>query len=276
LSAPAIALYEASKRFGRVLALDRICFTIAPGEVIGFVGPNGSGKTTTLRMISGFLDPDAGRVEVAGHDVTRERTRVRAGIGYMPESVPLYSDMRVAEFLRFRGRLKRLGRDRTRERVAQVAGLCGLGEHQQRIIGQLSKGFRQRVGLADALLGEPPILLLDEPTSGLDPVQVREFRKLIAGLAERHTIVISSHILSEIEVMASRIIMLARGRVVGDGTLAELRTACGLDDTGSLEDVFVALAGNQARQGQDAGQAGQQGEKGEGGEGGEGGEEDAP
>jgi ABC-2 type transport system ATP-binding protein len=258
LSAPAIALHEASKRFGRVLALDTICFTIQPGEVIGFVGPNGSGKTTTLRMISGFLDPDSGRVEVAGHDVTQERTRVRAGIGYMPESVPLYSDMRVAEFLRFRGRLKRLGRARTRERVAQVAELCGLAEHQQRIIGQLSKGFRQRVGLADALLGEPPILLLDEPTSGLDPVQVREFRKLIAGLAARHTIVISSHILSEIEVMAGRIIMLARGRVVGDGTLAELRTACELDDRGSLEDVFVALAGKSAPR--DAGAGGEDGQ----------------
>jgi ABC-2 type transport system ATP-binding protein len=261
LSTPAIALHEASKRFGRVLALDRVRFTIEPGDVIGFVGPNGSGKTTTLRMISGFLDPDHGRVEVLGHDVSRERTRVRVSIGYMPESVPLYGDMRVAEYLRFRARLKRLGRATSRERAAAVAALCGLEQHQQRIIGQLSKGYRQRVGLADALLCEPPILLLDEPTSGLDPVQVREFRRLIADLATRHTIVISSHILSEIEVMASRIIMLARGRVVGQGTLAELRAACGLDDKRSLEDIFMALAeepGDRTREpGDEAGEAGE-------------------
>ncbi len=241
MTVPALQLRSLCRRFGGVEAISDVSFTVAEGEVLGFVGPNGSGKTTTLRIVAGFLDADAGRVEVGGYDVVRERHRAQEQIGYLPESVPLYRDMRVTEYLRFRARLKGLGRRRVRERVDAVLETCDLGDSADRVIGRLSKGFRQRVGLADALVAEPPILILDEPTSGLDPLQVREFRSFIADLSAHHTVVLSSHILTEIENLATRVVVLSGGRVVADGALDELRAGCGLEPDRSLEEVFLAL-----------------------------------
>ncbi|MEM9488070.1 MAG: ABC transporter ATP-binding protein, partial [Myxococcota bacterium] len=163
MSEHAIALDRASKRFGRTIALDRVSFAVAPGEVLGFVGRNGAGKTTALRVLSGFIDLDSGRARVLGTDVASQRTAV-AAIGYLPESVPLYRDMRISEYLRFRARLKGIGRAQRAERIADACQRCGLSGAERRIIGHLSKGWRQRVGLADTLLARPPVLLLDEPT----------------------------------------------------------------------------------------------------------------
>ena len=240
-SGPVIELRAVEKRFGRAVALDRVSFSVAAGEVVGLVGPNGAGKSTALRIMTGFLDADAGEVRVSGHDVAREPLAARGCIGYMPEAVPLYEDMRVDEYLRFRARLKRVpGRDLS-ARLQAVCATCGLGDQRRRIIGQLSKGYRQRVGLADALVGDPPLLVLDEPTAGLDPVQTRAFRDLLRALAGARTVLVSSHALADIEAVADRVIVLARGRVVGDGTIAALRARLGMDAARSLEDVLVAL-----------------------------------
>lgn len=244
---PAIALDGVYKRFGAQRALDGVSFRIDSGQVVGFVGVNGSGKTTTLRIISGFLDPDEGRVQVAGYDVGQARSHVRSMIGYMPENTPLYRDMRVHEYLRFRARLRGLSRKRTADRVEATCTECGLDGQQRRVIGHLSKGYRQRVGLADALLSEPSILLLDEPTSGLDPMQVREFRALVSGLATSRTVMISSHILSQLELVAERLLVMSAGRVVGDGDVDALRAQCGMSERDSLEDVFVALSDGHVR-----------------------------
>lgn len=238
----AIVLRDVSKRFGQHRALTAIEFAVPAGQVVGLIGPNGSGKTTLLRIISGFLDPDEGTVEVAGHSVRDARMYVRTQLGYMTENVPLYRDMRVTEYLSMRARLRGVARTEVATCVARVSERCHLRDVKRRLIGQLSKGYRQRVGLADALLCQPPILLLDEPTSGLDPLQVREFRALINELAGTHTIVISSHVLPELQVVADRVLVLSGGRLVGAGTLTELRARCGLDADRSLEDVFVALS----------------------------------
>jgi ABC-2 type transport system ATP-binding protein len=238
-----IRVERVSKRFGRTRALSEVSFAVARGEVVGFVGENGAGKTTTLRIITGFLDPDAGRVLVAGCDVTRERGAARRHLGYLPENVPLYGDMRVEEYLRFRARLKGVARGEVSARVDDALERVDLVAVRRRIVGELSKGFRQRVGLADALVARPPILILDEPAAGLDPVQVRELRQLLAALGSEHTVLLSSHVLPEVEAVADRVVMLAAGRVVAEGTPAALREGLGLDAGASFEEVFVALAG---------------------------------
>ena len=241
-SPPAIALRGVGKRFGARVAVRDLSFTIAPGEVVGFVGPNGSGKTTTLRIISGYLDPDRGSVHVAGHEVARERMQVRALLGYMAEGVPAYRDMRVAAYLRLRARLRGVARKQVDEQVARACQRSGLDGDQRRLIGQLSKGYRQRVGLADALLAEPPILLLDEPTAGLDPLQLREFRALIGDLAPSCTVLICSHILPQLEALAERMLVINQGALVGDGSMSELRAQSQLDESASLEQVFLTLS----------------------------------
>ncbi len=220
-----INAHHLSKKFGRFLAVDSIDFEIPQGQVVGFLGPNGAGKTTTIRMICGYLRPTSGQVLVDDIDVTAAPRRGQQRIGYLPESTPLYGEMRVDEYLTFRARLFGMPRAGRRAAMDRVVGRCSLAEVRRRPISQLSKGFRQRVGLAAALLHEPPILILDEPTSGLDPTQMREVRGLIRELAGRHTILLSTHNLAEVELTCDRIIMLARGRVRATGTIDELRRA---------------------------------------------------
>ena len=237
-----IALAGVSKAFGAARALHDVSFSVGAGEVVGFVGPNGAGKTTTLRLISGYLSPDAGTIAVDGIDVERDRRAACARIGYLPETVPLYREMRVADYLAFRARLKGVARNEVEAQVERALERTHTVEVRRRPIGVLSRGFRQRVGLADALVASPPVLLLDEPTAGLDPVQVREFRELLADLAGTHTVLLSSHILPEIEAVTDRVVMLAGGQVVADGDPAALRESAGLGAEASFEEVFIALA----------------------------------
>jgi ABC-2 type transport system ATP-binding protein len=212
-----------TKRYGRHLAVDSVDFAIPQGRVVGFLGPNGAGKSTTIRMIAGYLPPSSGRVEVDGLDVQRHSRKVRQRIGYLPESAPLYTEMRVAEFLKFRAKLFHIPWSKRKRAIDLALRRCSLEEVRRRPIHQLSKGYRQRVGLAAALLHQPPVLILDEPTVGLDPSQIREFRGLIRELAPHHTILLSTHILPEVEQTCDHIIMIARGRVRAQGTLEDLR-----------------------------------------------------
>jgi ABC-2 type transport system ATP-binding protein len=214
-----------SRRFGQFLAVDSVSFALPAHQVIGFLGPNGAGKTTTIRMIAGSLAPSAGTITVAGFDVLRQRRQAQSQIGYLPESAPLYTEMRVREFLKFRAQLFGLGSAKRNAAIDRVVKSCWLGEVQTRPINQLSKGYRQRVGLAAALLHQPKVVILDEPTVGLDPSQIREVRSLIRELAAEHTVLLSTHILPEVELSCDRVIMIARGRVRADGTLESLRQA---------------------------------------------------
>jgi len=224
-----IEVSNLSKRFGRHLAVRDISFSVAKGEIVGFLGPNGAGKTTTLRMLTGFLPPSSGSATVAGFDIFRQSMEARKHIGYMPENVPLYDDMRVHEYLTFRARLKGLSTSDTRRQVLHVIDICGLESVRRKMIKTLSKGFRQRVGLADALVHDPDLLILDEPTNGLDPIQIRQIRQLIKRLAKNHTVLISTHILSEVEMIADRVIIVDNGQVKASGTpqvlASEMRTA---------------------------------------------------
>lgn len=215
---PMIKVENLTKRYAGVHALNDVSFEVQPGEIVGFLGPNGAGKSTTMRILTGFIPASSGRVQVAGFDVLEDSLEVRQRIGYMPENNPLYVDMRVNEYLRFRARLKGVPRAERRERLDEVLKLCGLTDVARRVIGQLSKGFRQRVGLADALLAEPDLLILDEPTIGLDPVQIRQVRQLIRDLGKRHTILLSSHILPEVEMTCNRVIIIHHGRILASDT----------------------------------------------------------
>src|SRR5688500_7807840 len=206
-----IRLDGVSVRLGRTEALRDVSFAAAPGEVLGLVGANGAGKTTALRVLSGFLGPDRGVTEVAGLDLARDRLAALARVGYLPEAVPLHAEMRVEEYLDFRARLKGVARAARRGRIADVLERFELGERRRSVIGRLSKGLRQRVGLCDALLGRPDVLLLDEPTTGLDPGQLVALRALLGGLAGEHTIVVSSHALAELGELAARWVVLAAG-----------------------------------------------------------------
>ncbi len=217
-----ITITELTKRFYDVVALDRISFEVGRDEVVGFLGPNGAGKSTTLKILTSFIPATSGSARVAGLDVFTHSLAVRRSVGYLPEHVALYNDMRVSEYLNYRGRLKGLGGKKLKHRIATVLDLCALADMTGRIVGQLSKGYRQRVGLADALINNPPILLLDEPTGGLDPNQRREVRELVARLGEEHTVLLSSHVLAEVESMCSRVIIIQKGRIVADGRLDEL------------------------------------------------------
>lgn len=212
-----------TKRYPGRVAVDGVSFDVARGEVVAFLGPNGAGKSTTLRILAGYLPASAGEVTVAGFDVAQDSLEVRRRIGYLPENCPLYPEMRVDEYLRFRARLKGVRGRRVRARVEEVKALCGLGDVGRRIIGQLSKGFRQRVGLAESLVHEPDLLILDEPTIGLDPIQIRQVRELIGQLVNRHTILLSTHILSEAEAVCQRVLIIDRGRIAASDTPARLR-----------------------------------------------------
>lgn len=211
------------KDYGTVVAVQDLSFQVGRGEVVGFLGPNGAGKSTTLRILAGFLGATSGRVRVDGHDVAEEPLKARRSIGYMPEASPLYHEMRVNEYLRFRAELKGVGRRERRAAVDRAMRSAHVEEMRETLIQHLSKGYRQRVGLADALVANPPLLILDEPTAGLDPNQIREVRKLIRELGQEHTILLSTHILGEVETTCDRAVVINRGRLVGEGTLDELK-----------------------------------------------------
>lgn len=211
------------KDYGTVVAVRDVSFRVGKGEVVGFLGPNGAGKSTTLRVLAGFLGPTSGRVSIQGHDVVEDGIRARRCIGYMPEAAPLYPEMRVREYLRFRAELKGVGRRGTTAAVGRSMEAARIAEMGDTLIGHLSKGYRQRVGLADALVAGPPLLILDEPTAGLDPNQIREVRELVRSLGKEHTLLVSTHILPEVETTCDRAIVIARGRLVAEGTLDELR-----------------------------------------------------
>ncbi len=213
-----IKVAHLTKRFGRTVAVDDISFEITRGEIVGFLGPNGAGKTTTMRLLSCFLPPTGGEVSIAGMDILRDSVEIRRNIGYLPENAPLYDDMRVKEYLSYRGKLKGLRGKKLKARLNEVTASCGLTDMKDRIIARLSKGYKQRVALADSLINEPPVLILDEPTIGLDPNQIRHIRDLIRGLAERHTVLLSSHILPEIEMICQRVLIINKGKIVASDT----------------------------------------------------------
>ena len=236
-----IKVENLTKRYAGHTAIKDLSFEVGKGEIMGFLGPNGAGKSTTMRILSSFMPPTSGRASIAGYDVFEQSLQARAHLGYMPENVPLYSEMRVTEYLDYRAALKGVPHRRVAERVGDVKELCGLKDVEKKLIGSLSKGYRQRVGLADALVHEPDLLILDEPTSGLDPNQIRLVRDLIRNLGKQHTILLSTHILPEVEMTCSRVIIINKGRIEACDTpenlLHEIRTAGGV--------VLEAKVGNE-------------------------------
>jgi ABC-2 type transport system ATP-binding protein len=212
------------REYKEVRAVDHVSFTIEPGEMVAFLGPNGAGKTTTMRILTTYLPATSGIARVAGFDVMTASMDVRRNIGYLPESVPLYPEMRVEEYLSYRAKLKSVPRQSRQKRIDYCLDRCRIREVRRRLIGTLSKGYRQRVGLADALVHDPQILILDEPTTGLDPLQIRETLNLIRELGEKHTILLSTHILAEVEVVCRRVIIISTGQIGLDKNLAELAT----------------------------------------------------
>ena len=226
---PLVLVDRVSKRYGRTLAVADLSFGVAKGEVLGFLGPNGAGKTTTMRVITGFMPPTEGRVLIAGLDISEAPLDVKRRIGYLPENPPLYPEMEVAAFLEFAARLRGVPRGGIHKAVARAIERCALGEARESIIGKLSRGYRQRVGLAQALVHEPELLVLDEPTAGLDPKQIHETRELIRALAGDRTVVLSTHILPEVAVTCDRVVIIAGGRLraedTPDGLVARLGAA---------------------------------------------------
>ncbi len=242
-----IRAHAISKQYGNLRAVDELDLDVPEGAVCGLLGPNGAGKTTTIRMLTGILPPDSGTLEVAGYPMPEERGKALARLGYLPESAPSSPEMRVIEYLRFRGSLLSLDR-RTIETTARSAmDACGIEDVSRRLIGTLSKGYRQRVGLAAAMVGNPKLLILDEPTVGLDPRQLLEFRALLRNLAHTRTIVISSHIMQEIEAVCDQIVVLHQGRTLASGTQLELQETVGAharlmgEAAGSMENIKAAV-----------------------------------
>ncbi|MFH1379412.1 MAG: ATP-binding cassette domain-containing protein [bacterium] len=218
-----IKVENLSKKYDRAIAVNDISFEIKKGEIVGFLGPNGAGKTTTLRMLTGYLKPTSGYVEMFGMNIDLNPLAFRTHIGYLPELNPLYEEMEVLEYLEYFGHLRKITKDILRKRIKTVVDSCGLGDVVGRDVGQLSKGFKQRLGLALAILHDPDILLLDEPTSGLDPNQIREIRSLIQELRKEKTVVLSTHILQEVQASCSRVLIINRGKIAASGTTDELR-----------------------------------------------------
>lgn len=220
-----IKVQNLTKRYAGHTAVNDVSFEVEKGEIVGFLGPNGAGKSTTMRILSSFMPATSGRASIAGFDVFGQSVDARRHLGYMPENVPLYTDMRVSEYLAYRGALKGVGGGRLKERLGEVLELCNLSDVDRKPISALSKGYRQRVGLADALIHEPDLLILDEPTIGLDPNQIRQVRDLIRNLGKRHTILLSTHILPEVEMTCTRVIIIGKGRIVASDSPANLRNA---------------------------------------------------
>ncbi len=213
---------QLTKYYGSFLGIRDVSFQVEQGEVLGFLGPNGAGKTTAMRILTGFMPPSSGVARVAGYDVTTQSLEARRHIGYLPETVPLYTDMSVSDYLGYMGTLRGMDRKQTARRIAEVIGLCHLEEYRNSLISKLSKGFRQRVGVAQAILHEPDVLILDEPTIGIDPIQVVETRQLIKGLGGQHTVILSSHILPEVSAVCDRVLIIHEGQMVAIDTPAHL------------------------------------------------------
>lgn len=237
-----IVVEQLTKYYGEYPAVRGVSFEVPKGRVVGFLGPNGAGKSTTMRILAGYLTATSGTAKIDNFDVFHDPIQVRRRIGYMPENCPLYPELRVQEYLRFRAGLKGLGWSARRKRLDYVIERCWLKDVRHQLIGTLSKGYKQRVGLADSLLADPPVLILDEPTAGLDPAQIRETRKLIRELGQEHTILLSTHILSEVEMTCNTVIIIHQGLVAEHGTLDEVRQK---HDGRSLEDLFVTLTGQE-------------------------------
>ena len=235
-----------SKRYGDIVAVDDVSFSVERGEVVGFLGPNGAGKTTTMRMLTGFMPPTDGSARICGHDIFEEPLAARRSIGYLPEAPPLYPEMTVTSFVDYVARIKDVPRKERARKVEHALERCGLSDVSRRVIGTLSKGFRQRVGLAQAIVHEPPVLILDEPTVGLDPLQIGEIRQLIANLAggdgaAQHTVILSTHILPEVEAICRRVVMINDGRKTVDAPLADL-----VRGGHRLEELFARQAAGTA------------------------------
>ncbi|MCA0232566.1 MAG: ATP-binding cassette domain-containing protein [Bacteroidetes bacterium] len=231
-----IRIQHLTKLYGAQKAVNDISFDVKPGEIMGFLGPNGAGKSTTMKITTGYLNATSGSVEVCGFNVAKQSMEVRRSIGYLPEHNPLYTDMYIKEFLRFVGALYGLKGEKLRQRVSEMVEICGLELEQNKKIGQLSKGYRQRVGLAQALIHNPPVLILDEATTGLDPNQILEIRTLIKSVGKEKTVLFSSHIMQEVEAICDRAVIINRGQVVANRTLADLRS-----EGKPLEEVFREL-----------------------------------
>jgi ABC-2 type transport system ATP-binding protein len=213
-----------TKDYGATRAVDEVTFNVRKGEVLGFLGPNGAGKSTTMKILTCYLAPTAGRARVAGCDVFEQSLEVRRRIGYLPEDTPIYRDMTVLEYLQFAADLRQMSPSKSAGRIKEIGGRCGLAEVAGKLVGELSKGFRQRLGLAQAMLHDPDILILDEPTSGLDPNQIVEIRSLIKEIGQEKTVILSTHILPEVQATCSRILIISGGKLVADGTPQDLRS----------------------------------------------------
>jgi ABC-2 type transport system ATP-binding protein len=236
-----IEVENLSKRYGPTLAVSDVSFNVKKGEVLGFLGPNGAGKTTTMRVITGFFPPTSGKVRVAGFDVVENSMDAKRHTGYLPETPPVYPDMTVAEYLTFVARIKGVARNEIKTRLNDIVEKCAVGNVRNRQIGKLSKGYRQRVGLAQALIHNPDVLVLDEPTAGLDPKQIIETRDLITGLAGQHTVILSTHILPEVSKTCQRVVVINTGQIVAVGTPNEL-----MHRLQGFETVLVTVEGPAA------------------------------
>ncbi len=234
-----IEIRDLTKLYGDFRALDGVSFDVAQGQIVAFLGPNGAGKSTTMKILTGYLTPNAGTATVAGHDVVTDSRAVRDRIGYLAETTPLYTEMQVNEFLIFAARLRGISGALRKERLDWVTSICHIGAFWKKPIGQLSRGQKQRVGFGAAILHDPPVLILDEPTAGLDPNQIVEVRNLIRGFAQKKTIILSTHILQEVDAMCERVVCIDRGKIVADTTTADLR-----DKYGDMEKAFHVLTRN--------------------------------
>ncbi len=232
-----ITVNSLAKRYGDYTVVDNVSFSANKGDIVGFLGPNGAGKTTTIRMLVTYLAPSEGSASIAGYDVVRQADQVRQRIGYLPETPPLYGEMKVQEYLNFVAQIKGIPKNAIKGRIAEVIEKCFLTDVASKLCQHLSRGYRQRVGLAQAIIHNPDVIILDEPTSGLDPKQIIEIRKLIASLAKHHTVILSTHILPEVTMVCNKVVIINRGRIVKEGYLSEIV------QQRSLEQVFMECVG---------------------------------
>jgi ABC-type multidrug transport system ATPase subunit len=239
-----IEVSQLEKKYGDFTALHGITFRVEKGEIVGLLGPNGAGKSTTMKILSAFMPASNGSAKVAGFDVFEDPMEVKKRVGYLPENPPLYLDMRVKEYLAFVAELKQVPSAKIEERLTYVLSHCGLADRAQSVIRNLSKGYRQRVGIAQAIVHDPEVVILDEPTVGLDPVQIVEIRNLIKNLAKTHTVILSTHILPEVMMTCDRVVLINRGRVLADGSVASLTQG----SAGNLEQAYLKIISEDAHQ----------------------------